>query len=176
MVKEATTAMRAVQVAIGILGAAVLTACGSSSASVPGPQSTGAHSARPSATVVGTPSSLTPSVPTDFRTGVNHCGDPYGLNATTVRGTIPLLDCPGFAGLRPTPALTIDPGGQILISGLSAGETVGTQSPAVRSLPDGTFVAVQPGRAVLTVHNYPCLPAPGGSQPTSCPLLVILVH
>lgn len=156
MVKEATTAMRAVQVAIGILGAAVLTACGSSSASVPGPQSTGAHSARPSATVVGTPSSLTPSVPTDFRTGVNHCGDPYGLNATTVRGTIPLLDCPGFAGLRPTPALTIDPGGQILISGLSAGEAVGTHSPLrsdrCRTAPSSPPNPAGPSSPFTTTH------------------------
>lgn len=164
------------RIAVGLLGAAVLTACGSGAVSASRATSTGVHSPAPASAGTKTPGPLTPSIPASVRTGDSACGNPYALNATSVRGTIPLLDCPGFAGLRPTPALTTDPGDQILISGLSADETVGTQSPSVRSLPDGTFVAVQPGRAVLTVHNYPCLPAPGGSQPTSCPLLVILVH
>lgn len=165
------------KVAMGLMGLVVLPACGVSSTLVSGASSTGIQSLGSSTVAApSTPGSLTPSIPASFRSGINHCGDPYALNATTARGTIPLLDCPGFAGLRPTPSLTVESGDRVLISGLSASEMVTTQSSAVRPSRDGTFVAVQPGRAIVTIHNHPCVPAPSGQQRESCTLLVISVH
>ena len=64
------------------------------------------------------PRSLTPSIPSIFRTGTNNCGDPWAINATTTLRTVPLLDCPGLAGLRPTPTVKVDVGSAVLISGL----------------------------------------------------------
>lgn len=134
--------------------------------------------ASPSTTAVGVRATerLTPRIPGIFRTGVNFCGDPFAVNATTLRGTIGLLDCPGVAGLQPTPTLTVTPGDQVLVSGLRRGASISSASGAVRLRHD-RFVAVRPGRAVVIIHHHSCLPV-GSSQRDrmSCALLAIVVR
>jgi hypothetical protein len=123
--------------------------------------------------VVVTP--LKPSIPGQFRTGVHACGNPYAVSATTVRGTIPLVDCPGEAGLRPTPSVTIRVGALVTIAGLPAKATL-TEEPGTltRVVQRTTLIAVRPGRSVITVHNCFCAPRRRGLQPKSCTLLTIV--
>ena len=72
---------------------------------------------------------LTPSIPGLFVSESNACGDPYEVTATTLKGTIPLADCPGWIGLHPTPSLTVTVGDEVTIAGLRDEVTL-TEEPA----------------------------------------------
>lgn len=118
---------------------------------------------------------LSPSVPGLFRTGINACGNPYLVNATTRTGTIPLVDCPGWAGLNPTPMTHLAVGDELTIAGVPARASL-TIAPAEFLSPYGTtFLAIHPGTTVITIHDFGCVPDQGGSQPTTCPLVKVQV-
>lgn len=114
---------------------------------------------------------LTPAIPGVFRTGTNACGNPYAISATTVAGTVPLLDCPGLAGLHPTPSVAVAIGGEVTISGLPTDASITATPSGLLQAHGVTFVAVHSGTTVVTVHGYPCEPDPGNAQPSTCPLL-----
>jgi hypothetical protein len=134
-----------------------------------------AHPSQPSRidTAPAVPPSLKPSIPGVFRTGVQFCGDPYGITATTIAKTVPLLDCPGLADAGTLPSIDVQVGGQVLISGVPDTASL-TLSPfgLTRRLGQ-TFVALRPGRTVITIHNYACAPPLGDQQPDTCPLVAI---
>lgn len=115
------------------------------------------------------PSRLTPSIPGFFRTGINYCGNPYFLNATTTAGTIPLVDCPGLADAGRLPGVHVRVGAQVLISGLR-GDAWLTVRPHRALTRDGdTFIARRRGRVVIVIHDYNCAPPRGNT----CPLVAI---
>jgi hypothetical protein len=117
---------------------------------------------------------LRPSVPAVFRSGTNACGNPYALSATTAQGTTPLLDCPGLAGLTPTPTVDVAVGAEITVTGVPAADL--TVTPGALVAVRGTsFIATRPGRTVVTVHDHLCVADRDGRQPTTCALFVISV-
>lgn len=115
------------------------------------------------------PSRLTPAIPGIFRTGVNFCGNPYAINATTKAGTIPLLDCPGLADAGRLQVVHVRIGAQVLISGLRGNAWL-TVRPSRALARDGdTFIARRRGRAVVVIHDYNCAPP----RDKTCPLIAI---
>lgn len=125
-----------------------------------------AAGATPDGTV---PIRLTPSIPGIFRTGVNFCGDPYAINATTEVGTIPLLDCPGLADAGRLPVLHVRIGAQLLISGLRGNAWLTVRPHRALARDGDTFTARRRGRAVIVIHDYECAPPHG----RTCPLVAI---
>jgi hypothetical protein len=165
---------------VPIAAVAVLAACTPGSAGDPVPrQTTATISPTSSPSVPSSPSSVTPLKPTIpglFRTGINACGNPYGATATTIDTTVPLLDCPGLTGVTPTPSVTVPVGGEITITGIRATSPL-TISPSTLLTVHGTsFIAIKPGRTVVTIHHANCLPANNNQPRTSCPILTITAH
>ncbi len=156
-------------IALGLGGLVLAAGCTSGS----GPLTAPSLASRTPGTQIVTP--LSPSVPGLFRTGTNECGNPYLVNATTRAGTIPLVDCPGWAGLNPTPSTHLAVGDVLTIAGLPARASL-TIAPADFLKPYGTtFLAVHAGTTVITIHDYECVPNQGGNQPASCPLVQVQV-
>ena len=121
------------------------------------------------------PAPLTPSIPPIFRTGVQHCGNPYAVTATTTEGTIALADCPGLVGLSPTPVDTIQVGDEVTIAGVPAHAFLTTVPDNLLRAEGTTFVAIRQGVAVITIHGSVCVPKSDGSQPSACPLLKLQI-
>lgn len=118
---------------------------------------------------------LTPSIPGVFRTGINHCGNPYGINATTTQGTIALLDCPGLAGLEPTPTLHVHVADEILISGVPKTASLTLEPDTLSQLGPGLYATTTPGTVSVTINNHLCHPPrETETQPRSCALLKIV--
>ena len=158
--------------ALGATAAAlvVVTACAS-----------GAHAGSASSITDGpTPSGrsrpaghLTPSVPSVFTSGTNACGNPYAFSATSVKKTVPLLNCPGQAGLQPLPALTVKTGQQILISGIEPSYGVSVSPLGLLRRHGNTYTAIGTGNVLFVIHHYPFCNAPAG--PNACRLLNVTI-
>ena len=133
------------------------------------------HSRSASNSIGAVVAPLTPSIPGLFRTGVQHCGDPYAVTATTVDGTIPLADCPGLVGLRPTPVTTVHVGGEVTIAGLPAHAFLTTEPGDLLQGQGTTFVAVHEGTVVINVYGASCVQDSSGVQGETCPLLKLQV-
>lgn len=162
-------------VAVGLGLAALLSGCASVGGAPARTPAVPAETVLPAARVSrpAGPPPLTPSIPGLFRTGVNACGDPYAINATSLAGTIPLLDCPGLAGLQPTPEIAVPAGGEVTIAGLPARASITVWPAGLLRGSGPTFVAVRAGIAVVTIHDHECVSAGGEAEPTTCPLLRI---
>jgi hypothetical protein len=119
------------------------------------------------------PARLAPSIPAVFTSGSNACGNPYAINATTTSGTIPLVDCPGLAGLQPTPAVTIPVGGRVLISGVPAHASLTVHPGGLLIRHSDLFTAMHAGRVTVTIHDVLC--ATGRPQARTCTLLTVSV-
>ena len=146
----------------------VAAACTASGGGTAGPPGASAIT-RSVATGVAT---LHPSIPGVFRTGDQNCGNPYGISATTVHGTIPLLDCPGLAGLRPAPVVHLRLGDDVLLSGIPSTASLSVRPPNLTRTTGSTLVAVDPGTTTVTIHDFDCVPL-GRGQPRTCRLLLI---
>jgi hypothetical protein len=146
------------------VGGLVFAACTSGSADQPTPR-------RPGPVVP-----LTPSIPGLFRTGVQHCGDPYVVTATTLDKTIPLADCPGLVGLRPLPVATVAVGGELTIAGLRANAFLTAAPGDLLQAHGSTFVALRQGTVLIIVHGLSCVPDSSGAQRDTCPLLKLHVN
>ena len=129
----------------------------------------------PDRSIGSVPPPLTPSIPGLFRTGVQHCGDPYAVTATTIDATIPLADCPGLVGLRPTPVDSIHVGDEVTIAGLPPRAYLTTMPADLLQAQGTTFVALRQGIAIVTVHGSACLPDSDGNQPDTCTLLKLRI-
>jgi hypothetical protein len=136
---------------------------------------TSATPPRPSAATptTATVRALSPAIPGIFRTGINYCGNRYALNATTQKGTIPLVNCPGSAGVPPTPTVDLETGGELTISGLPATATLTTAPSDLLHAYGSTYIATRAGTTIITVHGYLCAPISAGPQPSSCALLQV---
>lgn len=119
---------------------------------------------------------LTPSIPGLFRTGVQHCGDPYAVTATTMSRTIPLADCPGLVGLHPSPFAVVAVGGEMTIAGLPQHAFLTVAPGGLLEAHGSSFVAERTGTAVITAHGVACVSESNGVQQTTCALVTVRVH
>jgi len=113
---------------------------------------------------------LKPSLPAWVTTGTNNCGNPYAINATTIHGTIPLLDCPGQAGLTPTPTVRVAVGGEVTISGVTPAMLTVRPSTFV-SVHGTSYIATRAGTTTVTIDHYPFCSTT--TSITSCILAIV---
>jgi hypothetical protein len=106
---------------------------------------------------------------------VNNCGAGI-ISATTVAGTVGLLSCAGEAGLPHPELIKVATGGTLLITGVPAGSSLSRTPAGLLAIEGSTLIARGRGTAVVTIHNWFCLPLTfGGIQPRSCTLASVQV-
>jgi hypothetical protein len=85
--------------------------------------------------------------------------------------TVPLVDCPGQAGLSPAPSTRIGVGGEVTIAGLPRSASITVTPAGLLRAYGTTYVGVHSGIAHVVIHDYTC-DQPGGS---SCALVNVQV-
>ncbi|WP_375478244.1 hypothetical protein [uncultured Jatrophihabitans sp.] len=147
---------------VGTLAVAGVFRSGSSRRSTAAAATSGTPS---STTATSSTPQLTPHVPNP----PSPCAS-YAINATTVRGTVPLASCTGLAGV-PSRVLRLKVGEQLLLSGMPRGS--GFQlSNTVLSADGHTLTADRPGSVHVIARGVPCTTY----KATTCPLLVVVVQ
>jgi hypothetical protein len=145
-----------------LAGCLLLTAC------------TGAqHRAAPTGTAPPTRSRSAPLVAA-VPTGTTNCGA-WLISATTLAGTMGLLSCAGQAGLPHPKLIQVANGGAVLITGIPATASLSITPAGLLAINGSTLTARGPGTAVITIHNWSCLPLTSGTQPHSCTLARVQV-
>jgi hypothetical protein len=114
--------------------------------------------------------------PTYKEPSTTTCGA-WGAQATSPSGTVALLSCMGTAGGSEVRIITVKVGDEVLISGLDT-DTRATLKPMPANLLQRSgrlFLAKARGTTTLIIAGWLCNSThPGGSQPSSCPLVKIV--